>query len=328
MQKPKIYVTRMIPEEGLALLRQTTDMGVWPHKRRMTREEQLQAVRECRGLLATHDVRIDGDFLRECPPLRVVSNFGVGYDNIDVAACTARGVLAGNTPDVLSETTADLAFALIMATARRLVEMAEFVKTDRWQPDIGILDNLGVDIHHATLGIIGLGRIGSQVAKRGVGFNMRVVYHDIHRKQDAEAALGVEPLSKEDLLSQSDFVSLHVPLTAETANFFGPAEFNRMKPTAILINTARGKIVDRNALLTAIETGRIAGAGLDVTDPEPMRADDPLLRFPQVTVLPHIGSATRRTRARMAEVAAHNLINALTGRPMISCLNPEAAGRS
>jgi glyoxylate reductase len=328
MQKPKIFVTRMIPEEGLALLREATDLDVWPHKRRMTRAEQLQAARDCPGLLATHDVRIDDDFLDECPRLRVVSNFGVGYDNIDVAACTARGVLVGNTPDVLSETTADLAFALIMATARRLVEMAEFVKADRWQPDIGLLDNLGADIHHATLGIIGLGRIGSQVAKRGMGFNMRVVYHDLYRKQEAETALGVEYLSKEDLLRQSDFVSLHVPLTAETANFFGAAEFNRMKPTAILINTARGKIVDRNALLTALETGRIAGAGLDVTDPEPLRADDPLLRSPQVTVLPHIGSATRQTRAKMAEVAARNLINGLTGQPMISCINPQAAGRS
>ena len=327
MPKPKIYVTRLIPEEGLALLRESTDMDVWSHKRRMAREEQLQAARECDGLLATHDVRIDDGFLDQCRRLRVVSNFGVGYDNVDVDACTDRGVLVGNTPDVLSETTADLAFALIMATARRLVEMAEFVKAGRWQPDIGLLDNLGVDIHHATLGIIGLGRIGREVAKRGVGFSMRVMYYDIERKQDAEAVLGVEYLKREDVLRQSDFVSLHVPLTAETTKFFGAAEFNRMKPSAILINTARGKVVDRHALMTALESGRIAGAGLDVTDPEPLGADDPLLRLPQVTVLPHIGSATRQTRARMAEVAARNLISGLAGRPMISCINPQAADR-
>ncbi len=328
MQKPKIYVTRMIPEEGLVLLRGHTEMDVWSQPRLMTRTEQLQASGDCQGLLATHDVRIDEGFLAACPRLQVVSNFGVGYDNIDVAACTARRVLVGNTPDVLSETTADLAFALIVATARRLVEMADFIKADRWRPDIGLLDNLGVDIHHATLGIIGLGRIGRVVAKRGLGFNMRVVYHDLYRKLEAETALGVEYLSREDLLQQSDFISLHMPLTPETTNYVGAAEFNLMKPTAILINSARGKIVDRSALLTALETGRIAGAGLDVTDPEPMRADDPLLRFPQLTVVPHIGSATRQTRAKMAEVAAHNLINGLTGRPMISCINPQAAGRS
>jgi lactate dehydrogenase-like 2-hydroxyacid dehydrogenase len=287
----------------------------------------LKLFADCSGLLTTTDIKVDAQLLEACPAVYAVSNQAVGYDNIGIAACTAAGVPVGNTPDVLTETTADLAFALILASARRLAEMVEWVKQDRWRPETGMLENLGTDVHHATLGIIGFGRIGREVARRAAGFNMTILYHDHTRHTQAEETFGARYVDKEALLQQSDFVSLHLPLSAEAYHYIGPNELKLMKPSAILINSARGQIVDQAALLDALKKRAIAGAGLDVTDPEPTRADHPLLALPQVTVLPHIGSATRRTRAKMAQRAAQNLINALNGRPMISCINPEAMGR-
>jgi glyoxylate reductase len=327
MKKPKIYVSRIIAEEGLNLLRDACELHVWRQKELMPRNEQLKLFADCSGLLTTTDIQVDAQLLEACPAVYAVSNQAVGYDNIDIAACTAAGVPVGNTPDVLTETTADLAFALILASARRLAEMVEWVKQDRWRPETGMLENLGTDVHHATLGIIGFGRIGREVARRAAGFNMTVLYHDHTRHTQAEATFGARYVGKEALLQQSDFVSLHLPLSAETYHYIGPNELKLMKPSAILINSARGPIVDQAALLNALKKGGIAGAGLDVTDPEPTRADHPLLALPQVTVLPHIGSATRRTRAKMAQRAAQNLIQALDGRPMSSCVNPEAMGR-
>ena len=293
----------------------------------MPRDVQLKLFADCSGLLTTTDIKVDAELLEACPAVKVVSNQAVGFDNVDVAACTAAGVPVGNTPDVLTETTADLAFALILASARRLAEMVEWVKQDRWTPERGMLENLGTDVHHATLGIIGLGRIGREVARRAGGFNMTILYHDLNRDKQAEQQFGARYVDKETLLRQSDFVSLHLPLSAATRHYIGQNELNLMKPSAMLINSARGQIVDQTALLNALQDGRIAGAGLDVTDPEPMRSDHPLLALPQVTVLPHIGSATRKTRAKMAQRAASNLIKALNGRPMISCINPEAFGK-
>jgi glyoxylate reductase len=327
MSMPKVYVSRVISAEGLDLLREVTELNVWQEKELMPRETQLQLFADCTGLLTTTDIKVDAQLLEACPAVKAVSNQAVGYDNIDIAACTAAGVPVGNTPDVLTETTADLAFALILASARRLGEMVQWVKQNRWTPETGMLENLGTDVHHATLGIIGFGRIGREVARRAAGFNMVILYHDRHRYPQAEQAFGAHQVDKEALLQQSDFVSLHLSLSAETRHYIGPNELKLMKPSAILINSARGQIVDQAALLDALQNGRIAGAGLDVTDPEPMRGDHPLLALPQVTVLPHIGSATRKTRAKMAQRAAQNLINALDGRPMISCVNPEAMGR-
>jgi glyoxylate reductase len=327
MKKPKIYVSRILPEEGLSVLRDVVELNLWQEKELMPREKQLQLFSDCDGLLTTLNVKVDEELLEACPAVKVVSNYGVGFDNIDVATCTSYGVIAGNTPGVLSETTADLAFTLILAAARRVVEMAEWVKQDQWTPTRGPLDNLGTDVHHATLGIIGLGRIGREVARRATGFNMKILYHDLNRDSQVEKGLGVVYAGKEELLRQSDFVSLHLPLSDETRHFIGENELKLMKLSAILVNTSRGQIVDQRALWTALENGQIAGAGLDVTDPEPMRANDPLLGLPQVTVLPHIGSATRETRAKMAEMAAQNLILALNGKPMISCINPEAYGK-
>ena len=326
MPKPKVYVSRELSEEGLNLLREATEMNVWQEKELMPRETQFQLFADCDGLLTTTDIAVNAELLEACPSVKVISNQAVGFDNVDIGACTAAGVPVGNTPDVLTETTADLAFALILASARRLVEMVDWVKQDHWTPERGMLENLGTDVHHATLGIIGLGRIGREVARRANGFNMTVLYHDFNRDPQAEQEFGVRYVDKEALLHQSDFVSLHLPLSADTHHYIGDAELKLMKPSAILINSARGQIVDQTALLDALKNERISGAGLDVTDPEPIRSNDPLLALPQLTVLPHIGSATLKTRARMAERAALNLINALNGRPMISCVNPESVG--
>jgi glyoxylate reductase len=327
MAKPKVYVSRIIADEGLELLREVCELQVWQHKELMPREMQLQLFAGCRGLLTTTDIKIDAPLLAACPAVQVVSNHAVGYDNIDVAACTAAGVPVGNTPDVLTETTADLAFALILASARRLAEMVEWVRQDHWTPETGMLENLGTDVHHATLGIVGLGRIGREVARRAAGFSMAVLYHGRSRDAQAEQEFGARFVDKEALLRHSDFISLHLPLSSATYHYIGRKELKLMKPSAILINTSRGQIVDQSALLEALQNGQIAGAGLDVTDPEPMRRGHPLLALPQVTVLPHIGSATRKTRAMMAQRAAQNLINAINGRPMISCINPEAMGQ-
>ena len=327
MSKPKVYVSRVISAEGLDLLREVTELNVWQEKELMPRETQLRLFADCDGLLTTTDIAVNAELLEACPTVKVVSNQAVGFDNVDVDACTARGVPVGNTPDVLTETTADLAFALILASARRLAEMVEWVKQDHWTPERGMLENLGTDVHHATLGIIGLGRIGREVARRAGGFNMTLLYHDFKRDKLAELQFGARYVDKETLLSQSDFVSLHLPLSTETHHYIGSDELKLMKPSAMLINSARGQIVDQTALLDALKNGRIAGAGLDVTDPEPIRSNNPLLALPQVTVLPHIGSATRKTRAKMAERAAQNLIKALHGQPMISCINPEAFGK-
>ena len=308
-------------------MRNICDLYIWREKNLMPREVQFKLFADCTGLLATTDIKVDRELLEACPDLKVVSNHAVGFDNIDVPTCTEFGVPAGNTPGVLSETTADLAFTLILATARRVSELADWVKQDPWTINTGLLDNLGSDIHHTTLGIIGLGRIGREVARRAKGFNMKILYHNRNRDEQTEKEFGAVYASRDEILSQSDILSIHLPLSEETEQFIGANELKLMKPSAILINTARGPIVDQDALFNAIKNGEIAGAGLDVTDPEPMRGNDPLLTLPQVTVLPHIGSATHTTRLKMAEMAARNLICALNGQPMVSCINPESVGK-
>jgi glyoxylate reductase len=245
------------------------------------------------------------------PQLRVVSNFGVGYDNVDVAACKARGVKVTNTPDVLVEATADVAFGLLLAAARRFGEGMQCARENRWQWAQGLL--WGQDVHGATLGILGLGRIGRAVARRARGFSMRVIYHSRTRKSDAEAKLGIEYRSKEALLAESDFLSLHCALTPETRHILDAAALAQMKPTAIVINTGRGPLVDQAALLEAVRAGRLAGAGLDVTDPEPPAPEDPILHEPRIVVTPHIGSASVVARTGMTRVCVTNLLAALRG---------------
>ncbi|MGI8507572.1 MAG: 2-hydroxyacid dehydrogenase, partial [Solirubrobacteraceae bacterium] len=258
---------------------------------------------DAEGLLSLLTDRVDAALIHSCPKLRAIANYAVGYDNIDLAAAAARGIAVGNTPDVLTDATADLAFALLLAAARNLPQAAASVKAAdwlTWEP----AQHLGFSVHGATLGIVGLGRIGRAVARRATGFEMTVLH----------TGRGGVPLL--ELLARSDFVSLHCPLTPETRHLIDAAALEQMRPTAILINTARGPIVDQDALRVALAEGKVAGAALDVTDPEPLPADDPLLRAPNLIVVPHIGSATHPARERMATLAVENLLAALDGKPM------------
>jgi lactate dehydrogenase-like 2-hydroxyacid dehydrogenase len=308
----RCFVTRALPEALLAPLRAEHDVDVWPDEVSPPPRDDLVAhARDAEGILSMLSDPIDAELIESCPRLRAISNFAVGIDNVDVAAATARGIPVGHTPDVLTDTTADVAFALIMAAARRVVEGDAMVRAGRW-PSWEPFGFLGQDVHHATLGIVGFGRIGQAVARRASGFDMSV----LHTRDT--------PL--DELLERSDFVSLHVPLTESTRGMIGERELRLMKQTAVLVNTARGPIVDTAALERALREGWIAAAGLDVTDPEPLPADHPLLRAPNLTVLPHVGSATRGTREAMAALAVENLLRGLRGERMAKCANPEVYG--
>jgi glyoxylate reductase len=322
MDQPRVYVTRLIPEGGLALVREAAECRVWEGELPPPREALLREVAEVEGLLCLLTDRIDEELLGAAPRLRVVSQMAVGVDNIDVAACTRRGIPVGNTPGVLAETTADLAWALLMATARRIVEAEAYTRSGAWKTwePMGLL---GRDIHHATLGLIGLGGIGAEVAKRGRGFDMRILYTSRRRKPELETSLGVEYLPLDELLREADFVSLHCALTPETRHVIGARELALMKPTAILINTTRGPVVDQAALAQALKAGTIAAAGLDVFETEPVPLDDPVLSLPNVVALPHIGSASVATRGKMARMAAENLLAALSGQRPPNLVNPE-----
>ena len=315
--RARVLVTREIPEVGLRLLREVAYVDMWDRPMPPPRDELLRRVEGVEGLLALLTDRVDDELLDAAGPgLRVVSNLAVGYDNIDLAACARRGIPVGNTPGVLTETTADLAFALLLAVARRLPESAALVTQDRWLTWDPLL-LLGRDISGATLGIVGFGRIGREVAKRAHGFGMRILAHSRRPAPDeVYQQTGAEPVDLETLLRQSDFVTVHVDLSAETRHLIDAAAIARMRPGTILINTSRGGVVDQAALAEALRSGHLFAAGLDVTDPEPMRADDPLLALPNCLVVPHIGSATQRTRDRMAEKAARNVLAGLRGEPL------------
>jgi glyoxylate reductase len=302
----RVFVTRRLPGQAVGRLARDHEVDLWPGADPPPRADLLERTAGAEGLLSLLTDPVDAELIQTAPNLKAIANYAVGTDNIDLEAATARGIPVGNTPDVLTETTAELAFGLMLAVARRLVEADRHVREGRWgewSPDL----LLGHDLNGATLGIVGYGRIGQAVARRARGFDMTVVH-------------GI-PLS--DLLEQSDFVSLHAPLTAETRGMIGDAQLARMKPNAILINTARGPLVDTMALERALRSGQIAGAGLDVTDPEPLPADHPLLTAPNLVVAPHIGSASHRTREAMAEMAVDNLLAALAGQRMPHCANPE-----
>lgn len=288
------------------------------------REVLLQRVRGLEGLLSLLTDRVDAEVMDAAgPQLKVISNFAVGFDNVDVEAATARGIPVGNTPGVLTETTADLAFALLMAAARRIVEGADYVRAGRWRT-WGPTLLLGYDVHGATLGIVGLGRIGQALARRASGFRMKVIYYDPYCDADKGAAVGAEVrCTLEELLAEADFVSLHVPLSAETHHLIDARALSRMKPTAVLINTSRGPIVNPDALYEALVAGQIAYAALDVTEPEPLPADHRLLTLPNCLVVPHIASASWATRTRMAVMAAENLLAGLRGERLPNCVNPE-----
>jgi glyoxylate reductase len=322
--RPKVFVSRVIPEEGLARVRDATDATVWTDELPPPRDQLLAAVEGCDGILTLLTDRVDDELLdRAGPQLKVVSNFAVGFDNIDVAACTRRGIPVGNTPGVLTETTADLAFALLMAAARRLVEGDRYVREGRWKT-WGPMLLMGPDVHGATLGIVGFGRIGQAMARRARGFGMRIVYHDLERApKSVEAEHGATFMTLEGLLPESDFVSLHTNLSAETKGLINAERLGWMKPTAVLVNTSRGPVVDSLALVDALRNGTIAAAALDVTDPEPLPADHPLVGLDNCLIVPHIASASRATRGKMAQMAAANLLAGLRGERLPTPVNPE-----
>lgn len=314
---PRVFVTRELPGEGFASLCADPELevSVWPGESPPPPDELRAGVRGADGLLCLITDQVDASVLEAAGPgLRVVSQMAVGVDNIDVGACAARGIPVGHTPGVLTETTADLAWALLMAGARRVVEAAAYVKAGRWQTWAPTM-LAGRDVHGATLGIVGFGAIGQAVARRARGFEMRVLYWSRREKPEA-AALGATFVPLERLLAESDFVSVHVALTAETRHLIDAAALGRMKETALLVNTARGPVVDEAALVEALRSGRPGGAALDVTEVEPLPLESPLLELPQVTVLPHIGSASMATRAKMADIAVANLRAGLRGEPL------------
>jgi glyoxylate reductase len=317
---PRVFVTRELPGDGLDRLRQTADVVVWPGIDPPPREALLAGISGADGLLSLLTDRIDAALFEATPGLRIVSQMAVGYDNIDLEAATARGIVVTNTPGVLTETVADLTFALILGFARRLVGGEAIVREGRWPP-WRPADFLGRDVHGATLGIVGLGAIGLAVARRARGFGMRILYTSRERKPAAEAELGVEWRDLDSLLREAEYVSLYVALTPETRGLIGERELALMRPDAVLVNTARGPVVDQDALVTALKAHRIGGAALDVFTTEPVPPDDPLLACDNLLVAPHVGSATVATRTRMADLAVDNLIAFFEGRPPPSAVN-------
>lgn len=323
-----VVVTRRIPRNGVDLLEAECDRVDHPdHDRSMTRDEFLQAIAGRHGVLTELHNRVDDEAMDVAgPQCKVFANYAVGFNNFDVGAATRRGVVLTNTPDVLTESTADVAWSLIMACGRRIVESDRFLRSGKWD-GWGPMQFHGQDIYGATLGIIGAGRIGTAVARRSVGFNMTVLYYDAVGGSNSQLdAMGARRAELDELLSKSDFVSIHVPLTDQTHHMIGRSQLEAMKPTAHIINTARGPVIDEPALVDALETGAIAGAGLDVFEKEPEIAPG-LIELDNVVCLPHIGSASAATRARMAELAATNLLAVLRGERPPTPVNPEVLDR-
>jgi glyoxylate reductase len=307
----RCFVTRALPGPALDRLGAGHEVTVWPEPEPPSREVLVRGARDAEGLLSLLTDRVDAELIDAAPHLKAIANYAVGTDNVDLAAATARGIPVGNTPDVLTETTADLAFALMLAAARRITEADAAVRAGDWlEWSPGAF--LGHDLHHSVLGIVGMGRIGRAMARRAEGFSMTVV--------SSSRSSGV---TLDELLERADFVSLHAPLTPSTTGLIGERELALMKPTAVLVNTARGGLVQTRALERALREGEIAAAALDVTDPEPLPADHPLLGAPNLVVAPHIGSASHRTREAMAGMAVDNLLAALAGERMPHCANPE-----
>jgi glyoxylate reductase len=317
--KWNVFVTRRISPEGLEELRKAdVNIDLHDEQEALPRDEMLARVRDCDGVIITGGERVDAGFFAAAPRLKVVSCHAVGYDNVDIAEATRRRVIVTNTPDVLTDATADLTWALILGVARRVVEGDRLARSGEWR---GLAPTLllGVDVTGKTLGIVGAGRIGVAVAKRATGFSMRILYFARTAKPDMDA-LGARRATVDEILRESDFLCVHVPLTAETRHLFGEAEFRQMKPTARFINMARGPVHDEAALARALREGWIAGAGLDVYEHEP-KIDPELVRLPNALLLPHIGSATVETRRQMSILAAENLLAVLRGEPCKNVVN-------
>ena len=327
LSKPKVLVTRNFFDEAIDLIKTVADVEIYPSEEDpIPRDILLNKVQDIDGLLPMLTDAINSELLDRGKQLKVVSNYAVGYNNIEVPEATKRGIMVSNTPDVLTDTTADCAFMLLMAISRRLVEVDKYVREGKWVKAWGPKMLLGSDITGKTLGIVGLGRIGQAMVPRAKGFKMNVIYNDAYPSPEKEKRLGVEYREFDDLLKEADYVTLHVPLTDKTKHLMGEREFKLMKPTAFLINTSRGPVVDEKALTKALKEKWIAGAGIDVHYKEPTDPDNPLLKLDNIVVAPHIGSATTETRLAMAMRAATNLVSALKGERPRDILNPEVLG--
>jgi glyoxylate reductase len=320
---PRAFVTRQMFPEALELIAQSAQLEVWPSESPPTPAQLAEKLANAEGVLTNIMDRVDASLLDRAPRLKVISQLAVGLDNIDVAEASRRSILVGYTPGVLAKATADAGFALLMAAARRISESDRWVRAGNWKMAFHPMHWLGVDVHGATLGIVGLGQIGLEMAKRGLGFDMRVIYYSRTRKPELERQYGLEYAEPFALLRSADFISLHLPLTPETRHYISERELRLMKPTAILINLARGPVVDSRALYKALKEKWIRAAALDVTDPEPIPQDDPLLTLDNLVVTPHIGSASLASRREMCLVAARNLVGGLKGQRLEHCANPE-----
>ncbi len=323
--KPKVYVTRKLPSKrAMDLLFKYLDVDLREEEVPPSKEEMIAHLEDKDALLCLLTDKVDAETIRSAPKLKVISTYSVGFDHIDVEEATTRGIYVTNTPGVLTEAVADLTWALILAITRRIVEADRCVRTPGcwrigWAPDF----MLGMELNGKTLGIIGLGRIGTAVARRAKGFGMNIIYYDVIRREDLEKELGVKYVPLKELLKEADIVSIHVPLTKETYHMIKEEELRLMKPTAYLVNTARGAIIDTNALVRALKEGWIRGAALDVFEQEPLPADHPLTKLKNVVLVPHIGSATYETRAKMADMAVDNLLSVLAGKRPPNLVNPE-----
>ena len=322
MAKPKVFITRVIRDKGLDLVKEFCQADIWQEELPPMREELLERVRGVEGLLCLLTDRIDAEVMDAAGArLKVISNHAVGYDNIDMASATRRGVPVGNTPGILTDATADMTFALMMAAGRRVVEAEKFLRAGKWKtwgPSI----LLGVDFAGATLGIIGFGRIGQAVARRATGFDMRILYYDPN-PLPSDLKTPAVSTDLDTLLRESDFISIHVPLTPETRRLVNVEFLAKLKPNAVLVNTSRGAVVDQVALYETLKERRIFAAALDVTDPEPLPMDSPLLELDNCIIVPHIASASIQSRDMMAYLSAKNLIAGLRGERLVHCINPE-----
>jgi glyoxylate reductase len=317
MKKPIVFVTRQVANEAIAYVKEIATVDVWEEDRPCPREILLEKAERADGLLAMLTDRVDEELLSRAKRLKVVANMAVGYDNIDVTAAKKRGIQVTNTPDVLTEATADLTFALLMAAARRITEANRFLLAGQWTSWSPTL-LAGQNVFNATLGIVGMGRIGEAVARRAKGFGMSILYCNRHRKPEAEQAVGAQYRELDDLLKQADYVVMLMPLTPDTAKMIGEREFSLMKPTSVFVNVSRGGTVDEEALYKALAEKKIWAAGLDVFQKEPVPLDHPLLTLPNVVALPHIGSATYQTRMEMAKLAAVNIRAVLEGKEPVT----------
>jgi len=321
--KPKVYVTRELPERGMKIIKERFDAEVWPEYGPPPKQVIIEKARNVDALVTLLSDKIDAEVFDAAPSLKIIAQMAVGYDNIDVEEATRRGIYVTNTPGVLTETTADFTWALMMAVARRVVEADRYVREGKWKVGWHPSMLLGRDVYGATLGIVGAGRIGTAVARRAKCFNMKILYYDVVPNPQLEKETGAKFVDLDTLLKESDFISIHVPLTKETYHLINAEKLKLVKKTAYLINTARGPIVDEKALYEALKEGRLAGAALDVFEQEPTPIDNPLLKLDNVVVAPHIASASYETRSRMAEMVAENLVAFFEGRVPPNLVNPD-----